>query len=617
MVTMAFEENLAMKRLVKRLFENLWRRPIKEQLNLIYIPVILISTIIIGVFSYSFQIMQIEKNSSFLLENSVNQTAISVNEKINIPFSQMVAESDSIPIGNLFMNRYSEENESKKYMDILESYNQMESVYYNINPMIDSVYFVTNSGVELSVYKGETPVNIGIDFNEWFNKGIYSSSGYGWIETHEDTVFSANTPRNVISIVKRFGTKDSKNKAILIYNLKADYFKELLDKVNISPNGYMIIMSPDEKVIASSTMKNFNLKEEEINRIKSGVEKGYVKDITIGKEKATIYSSSEENLWKVVGVVPQKDLLNDINNLKVILVVLIVILSISLLYISTILAKAVSKPIEILSEKVKEFELGNIDVKFDIDMENEVGTLSKALESFKESVLGLLKKVMQEEKQKSKLELSIMQSQIKPHFLYNTLGSIKHLVDMGKNEKASDMCAALAKFYMIGISGGRDIIYVSEEVEHIRNYLKIQQMRYDKDFEFYINISDDILREKVLILTLQPIVENAIYHGIKGKEGLGTIILSGRKKDNVMIFEIYDDGLGMTEQELENLIKSVNNNRSEHQSNSFGLKNVNSRLKLYFGSKAKMSFFSTKNEFTQVIIEIPLEANQKGDERYV
>jgi two-component system sensor histidine kinase YesM len=250
-------------------------------------------------------------------------------------------------------------------------------------------------------------------------------------------------------------------------------------------------------------------------------------------------------------------------------------------------------------------------------MENEVGTLSKGLESFKESVLELFNKVMQEEKQKSKLELLIMQSQIKPHFLYNTLGSIKHLVDMGKNEKASEMCAALAKFYMIGISGGRDIIYVSEEVEHIKNYLKIQQMRYDKDFEFYINISDDILREKVLILTLQPILENAIYHGIKGKEGLGTIILSGRKKDNVMIFEVYDDGLGMTEQELANLIKSVNNNRSEHQSNSFGLKNVNNRLKLYFGSKAKMNFFSAKNEFTQVIIEIPLEANQKGDEKYV
>jgi two-component system sensor histidine kinase YesM len=376
-------------------------------------------------------------------------------------------------------------------------------------------------------------------------------------------------------------------------------------------------MSPDEKVIASSTIKNFNIKEEDLNKIKSGVEKGYVKDITIGKEKASIYSSSEENLWKVVGVVPQKDLLNDINNLKVILVVLIAILSISLLYISTILSKAVSKPIEILSEKVKEFELGNIDVKFDIDMENEVGTLSKGLESFKESVLELFNKVMQEEKQKSKLELLIMQSQIKPHFLYNTLGSIKHLVDMGKNEKASEMCAALAKFYMIGISGGRDIIYVSEEVEHIKNYLKIQQMRYDKDFEFYINISDDILREKVLILTLQPILENAIYHGIKGKEGLGTIILSGRKKDNVMIFEVYDDGLGMTEQELANLIKSVNNNRSEHQSNSFGLKNVNNRLKLYFGSKAKMNFFSAKNEFTQVIIEIPLEANQKGDEKYV
>ena len=247
---------------MKRLFEKIWRKPIKQQLNLIYIPVILISTIMIGVFSYYFQIKQIEKNSSYLLENSVNQTATSVNEKINLPFSQMVAESDSTPIGNLFMNNYSETDKSKKYMDIIECYNKMDSIYYSTNNMIDSIYFVTNSGVEINVYKGETPVNIGIDFNEWFNKDIYSPSGYGWIENHQDTIFTAKSPRNVISIVKKFGTRDSENKALLIYNLKADYFKELLDKVNISPNGYMIIMSPDGKSLLIVLLKTFNIKEE-------------------------------------------------------------------------------------------------------------------------------------------------------------------------------------------------------------------------------------------------------------------------------------------------------------------------------------------------------------------
>ncbi|AJG97563.1 hypothetical protein LF65_00941 [Clostridium beijerinckii] len=601
---------------MRRLFENLWRRPIKQQLNLIYIPVILISAILIGIFSYLFQIKQIEKNSSFLLENSVNQTAISVNEKINIPFSQMVAESDSVSVGNLFMNRYTEEDKSRKYMDILDCYNQMGSVYYSINDMIDSIYFVTNTGVEVSLYKGDTPVNIGIDFNEWFNRDIYSETGYGWIESHEDKVFSSKSPRSVISIVKKFGTKDSKNKAILIYNLKTEYFKELLDKVNISPNGYVVVMSPDGKAIVNSTIKTLNIEDNDTAKIKSDIERGSINDTKIGKEKVSIYSSSEDNLWKVIGIVPKKDLVSEANNLKVILIAFIGILSIVLLYISTLLAKGVSKPIEILSNKVKEFEFGNINVEFEIDTENELGTLSKGLERFKESVLELLRKVMQEEKQKSKLELLIMQSQIKPHFLYNTLGSIKHLIDMGRNDKASEMCAALSKFYMIGLSAGRDIIYVSEEIEHIRNYLKIQQMRYDKEFEFYINISEEIMNEKMLILTLQPIIENAIYHGIKGKEGLGTIILSGNKKEDKMIFEIYDDGLGMSEQELDNLITAINN-RNDQQLKSFGLRNVNNRLKLYFGSKARMNFFSIKNEFTQVIIEIPTEAGQKGEEKYV
>jgi len=601
---------------MRRLFENLWRRPIKQQLNLIYIPVILISAILIGIFSYIFQIKQIEKNSSFLLKNSVNQTAISVNEKINIPFSQMVSESDSVAIGNLFMNRYTEEEKTRKYIDILDCYNQMESSYYSINDMIDSIYFVTNTGVEVSMYKGDTPVNIGIDFNEWFNKDIYTETGYGWIENHEDKVFSSKSVRKVISIVKKFGTEDSRNKAILIYNLKAEYFRELLNKVNISPNRYVMVMSQDGKAIVNSTTKTFNIEDDDIARVKCDIEEDSINDTKIGKEKVSIYSSSEDNLWKVIGVVPKKDLVSEANKLKAILMGFIGILLIVLLGICTLLARGVSKPIEILSNKVKEFELGNINVKFEIDTENELGTLSKGLERFKESVLELLKKVMQEEKQKSKLELLIMQLQIKPHFLYNTLGSIKHLIDMGRNDKVSEMCAALSKFYMIGLSGGRDIIYVSEEIEHIRNYLKIQQMRYNKEFEFYINISKEIMNEKMLILTLQPVIENAIYHGIKGKEGLGTIILSGNKKEDKMIFEVYDDGLGMSEQELDNLITNVNN-RKEQQLKSFGLRNVNNRLKLYFGSKAKMNFFSIKNEFTQVIIEIPIESGQKGDEKYV
>jgi two-component system sensor histidine kinase YesM len=604
-----------MRKLIERMFEKLWRKTIEKQLNLIYIPVILISAMLIGIFSYYFQIKQIEKNSAFLLENSVNQTAISINEKINIPFSQMVAESDSVPVGNLFVNHYSEEDSSKKYIDILDCYNQMESAYYSINDMIDSIYFVTNAGVEVRVYKGDTPVNIGIDFDEWFNKDIYSATGYGFIEDHEDQVFRSKLKRNVISIVRKFGTSNSKNKALLIYNLKTDYFKALLDKVNISPNGYMMVMSPDNKNIVNSSMKTV-LEESDINKIKADIENGSVNNTMIKGEKVSIYSSSKENLWKIAGIVPDKDLVSEGNNLKLILLVFIGILSVILMYISTVLAKGVSKPIEILSDKVKEFEMGNINVKFEIDTENEVGTLSKGLERFKESVLELLRKVMQEEKKKSKLELLVMQSQIKPHFLYNTLGSIKHLIDMDKNEKASEMCAALSKFYMIGLSGGRDIIYVYEEIEHIRNYLKIQQMRYEKEFEFYINVSEEILNEKMLILTLQPIVENAIYHGIKGKEGLGTIILSGIKDKDKMIFEVYDDGVGIGKKELEALITYINN-RNEQQSKSFGLKNVNSRLKLYFGNKAQMKFVSIKDEFTQVIIEIPIETGTKGDEMYV
>ena len=218
-----------------------------------------------------------------------------------------------------------------------------------------------------------------------------------------------------------------------------------------------------------------------------------------------------------------------------------------------------------------------------------------------------------EQEQKSKLELLLLQEQIKPHFLYNTLSSIKQLVSMKENKKAEDMCEALSRFYRLGLSEGQNFITVREEAEHVENYLLIQRYRYAANFDYSINIAENILDEKLLKLSLQPLVENAIYHGIKKKEEFGTIVISGYEEAGVIYLKVFDDGIGMSEEQLKALTESLASDSVNEEVNHFGLRNVKHRLKLYFGEGAGLEFESTQGMYTQVTIILPKGGRENAE----
>lgn len=264
-------------------------------------------------------------------------------------------------------------------------------------------------------------------------------------------------------------------------------------------------------------------------------------------------------------------------------------------------------------QKVSDWQNGdaNVDFSTDYQSENEINTLSRGLYSLKNTVTDLLRQVKLEQKQKYKMELLAMQAQIKPHFLYNTLASVRNLVDMGDNRKAGVMCDALEKYYRIGVSNGKEVITVRQEVEHATNYLRIQQMRYQKDFDFFVNVDENIMNCDILKITLQPLVENAVYHGIKQKEGKGTIVLSGGRENGRIVFSVYDDGAGMNPEKLKELEASISGDW-DSQSENFGLRNVSRRLRLFYGENAYIAFDSVKGMFTEVKVVIPCERGEES-----
>lgn len=275
-----------------------------------------------------------------------------------------------------------------------------------------------------------------------------------------------------------------------------------------------------------------------------------------------------------------------------------------------VISESISKPIRELHKMTKSIAEGNLDVRVENKNVDEIAGLGMSLNIMTQKIKELLEKSKREQEDLKKAELKVMQAQINPHFLYNTLDTIIWMAEANKSEQVIKIVSALSSFFRITLSKGKDWIPVGDEISHIRSYLIIQKIRYRDILDFNIEISEDILDYKILKLTLQPLVENALYHGIKNKREGGTIDIRGYKtSENKIIFEINDNGAGMSEERLREIqAELADNSRALFtKDKAFGLSNVHKRIELYYGKQYGLTLSSEKNKGTKVAVIIPIE----------
>ncbi|MBN1583104.1 MAG: sensor histidine kinase [Anaerolineae bacterium] len=246
---------------------------------------------------------------------------------------------------------------------------------------------------------------------------------------------------------------------------------------------------------------------------------------------------------------------------------------------------------------------------------NEITELGISFNIMIGRIRELLDSQVKEQENLQKAELKALQAQINPHFLYNTLDTIVWMAETNKTDQVIEIVRALSRFFRIALSKGKDWIPIQEEIEHVRNYLYIQKIRYRDILDYEIDVDDNILDGTILKLTLQPLAENALYHGIKNKRNGGTIRVRARRKDhNQVLLEVQDDGIGCTPYKLAQIQERLDDKSYEilHEDEGFGLANVNKRIKLYYGSQYGLAIESQYQEGTRVTITIPLEENPKS-----
>lgn len=274
--------------------------------------------------------------------------------------------------------------------------------------------------------------------------------------------------------------------------------------------------------------------------------------------------------------------------------------------LSTMITKSVTTPINSLRQTAERFGTGDLETRAEMYALEEINVLSRTFNTMSDEIVGLMEKTKQEQKNLREAELKLHQAQINPHFLYNTLDSIVWLAEGGNNEQVVEMTEDLSDFFRTVLSGGNDYITVAEEESHIRSYLKIQKIRYEDILDYDIRIAPEMKERVILKMTLQPIVENALYHGIKNKRGGGKIIIRGYENEQGMVFEVEDNGIGMDESTLEELRKKLRGEKSrlDSRKGGFGLNNVAQRIQMYYGDRSDIVITSKENEGTCVRVQL-------------
>ncbi|MDP1509870.1 sensor histidine kinase [Paenibacillus sp. CMAA1739] len=336
-----------------------------------------------------------------------------------------------------------------------------------------------------------------------------------------------------------------------------------------------------------------------------------------GRELLFMFQASEFTGWRTVGVFPARESTLEVRQIQFYVVCFVFIVCLFGLTASLRLSSSIAQPIFRLMSYMRKAETGDLTVRQWSERGDEIGMLGRSFNRMLEQIRRLMSLSELRERQKRDAELRSLQEHIKPHFLYNTLDTIHWMARKNGADDVSDMVGALSKLFRLGLSKGDDFIPLHSEIEHISSYMQIQQTRYRDRLRWELNVPDELKDLFVLKLMLQPVVENAIYHGIKARRGPGTICVEAKAEDDKLLLTVRDDGAGMTAERLRELrewlerpLEAMEGRQKQKgvraNGRSYGMLNVQARIRLSFGEEYGIALDSKEGAGTCVTITHPL-----------
>ena len=493
-----------------------------------------------------------------------------------------------------------------------EKFAEQFSLLYEVNSdKIESLALYGNEGRLIA----SEPVavekeNIDVKGQDWYKNAESAIENVHFSIPHIQNLYEDGLYRYhwVVSLSRYVDINDGEipGSGVLLVDMKYSVIEDVLKQINDSSEGiYYYMISRDGQMIYHPRKTEMARGLFEENSLKaSGYEEGTYEITTNGHKESVVVGNIAYTGWKLIGVVPESVQTARINNFRYYIFTTIMVLMMMLLEGNRLISRKISKPIRKLDESVKTYEAGG---KTDIYIggSSEIRHLGYSVQRSYERIETLMEEIIRQQNERRKSELDALQSQINPHFLYNTLESITWMIEAQKNEEAVIMISELAKLLRVSLSRGKTIIPVKDELQHSISYMNIQLVRYKERFQMEFQTDKEIEDYCIVKLVIQPILENAIYYGVGNmdEDDEGKITVRGEKKEDDIYIIIEDNGMGMRKEVLENILKD--NNKVPKHGSGVGVINVHSRIQLMFGEQYGLEIYSEPDEGTRVVIHIP------------
>ncbi|MBE5829079.1 MAG: sensor histidine kinase [Butyrivibrio sp.] len=587
---------------------NAVSRSIQVTISVSFTIVALVCMLAMGIALYQRFSVRSEKMLTDSAELTLDQTVLSLEDYLR----SMRRMSDAI-----YYNVIKDQDISKE-----TPIEQMNLLYEAHKDYLISLALFTEYGSlvcasPVAVEKPETDVTS----QDWFKAALDKPENLHFSLPHVQNIFVDDPTFRYywvtsLSRAVELGGRGMPEQGVLLVDMNYAVIEQMLEGVNDNPSQRYVYLCDNNGAIIYHPMQMqieaglFN----ENNAVAATYDDGSHKEEYLGEKRIVTVNTMSYTGWKLVSVIPTSNSYLGMKDIRYFVMMIISITLLAMLILNRLVAWRVTRPIIKLNDSIREIEMGKVNPSVYIGGPSEIEHLGKTLRRSYDQIDQLMKDMVASQEEKRKSELDALQSQINPHFLYNTLDSIVWMIEGAKYEDAVFMITQLASLFRVSLSSGKTIIPIEDEIRHASNYMNIQKVRFKDAFTIDFDIDEKIKRFCTVKLIVQPILENAVYYGVKDMED-GEIHVKGfMGEDGDIYITVSDNGFGMSSEEVEGLL--TDDTRVRKKGSGVGLINVQRRIQLRFGEEYGLKIDSEPDEGTVVTIHLPAieytEENRKA-----
>ncbi|BDF06346.1 sensor histidine kinase [[Clostridium] hylemonae] len=588
----------------------------KNKLFIGFILVIAVLVSLLGYFSMTFS----EQSIRTQMLDSIQETMNQMGENIEGEIQKVLDVSAQVCLNEELCTVLQEEKPGtiEEYYSKDKTMRQILNESYAAYFSVEDVFVCSYNGSVYGSDKNKLSLTADYDFTRtgWFADMKQSGAGVSILSQYDSSSYiSTGEPQKLFSIVKKiYNYRSGKEIGCLIVHMNSDILGNVLQSVNSNEYQQCLIIDNNKKIIyhPDSDYIGTQYREARVSELLT-MQNGYMESLS--EKGYLVFSTSAVTGWSVISVVDNKYIMDSINRLRLFLILTAVFCVVLSVYFASYISKTISDPVARLQRKMYQVGEGDFDIRAATGASDEIGQLTLSFDKMVERTKQLIENVYQSEIYQKEAELNALQAQINPHFLYNTLQTIDMMAEEEGADEISDACQALSKIFRYSINRGQEFVHVQDEIVHIENYMLIQKLRFGSKLEVRYDIQNECRELYIVKLLIQPMVENAVVHGMENVLDKCHVTIRVYRKEDCLYAEVEDNGTGIApgqlmelneklarsaEQKMVHEVDYVKNHRS------IGLENTNARIKLYFGQEYGITITSEEGTGTKVCIKLPV-----------